>query len=154
MAVKEKTMSFTDAPWLIIDRMMTDELGETHFVKVQIPTELSPSKSHADIPQIPKSINLQSDRLQIRCLPDGTDINARAPERQFIVVLSGKLEVTVSDGESRSWTAGEILLATDSGKGKGHRTCVTEGMGRFLVIPIGDEVDLDAWMVVDQTAKL
>ena len=62
-------------------------------------------------------------------------------------MLFGEVKVTVSDGESRSWRSGQLFLATDSGNGKGHRTQTVGGPARVLFIPIGDDVDLDAWTI-------
>ena len=45
----------------------------------------------------------------------------RAPRRQFVLVLSGVLEVTVGDGEARRFGPGSVLLVEDT-TGHGHRT--------------------------------
>jgi uncharacterized cupin superfamily protein len=61
-----------------------------------------------------------------------------APRRQFVVNLSGDVEITVSDGEKRTFGAGSILLAEDV-TGKGH---ISRGVGkserRTLFIPLAD----------------
>ena len=61
-----------------------------------------------------------------------------APRRQFVVNLSGEVEITVSDGESRRFGPGSILLAEDV-TGKGH---ISKGIGsaerRTLFIPLAD----------------
>ena len=59
-----------------------------------------------------------------------------APRRQFVVNLSGEVEIEVSDGEKRRFGAGSILLAEDL-TGKGH---ISRGVGtaerRTLFIPL------------------
>jgi hypothetical protein len=59
-----------------------------------------------------------------------------APRRQFVVNLSGEVEITVSDGEKRRFGPGSILLAEDV-SGKGH---ISRGLGkserRTLFIPL------------------
>jgi uncharacterized cupin superfamily protein len=59
-----------------------------------------------------------------------------APRRQFVVNLSGEVEITVSDGKKRRFGAGSILLAEDV-TGKGH---ISRGLGkserRTLFIPL------------------
>ncbi len=59
-----------------------------------------------------------------------------APQRQFVVNLSGEVEITVSDGEKRRFGPGSILLAEDV-TGKGH---ISRGLGkserRTLFIPL------------------
>ncbi len=48
-----------------------------------------------------------------------------APRRQFVVNLSGEVEITVSDGEKRRFGPRTILLAEDVA-GKGH---ISRGVG-------------------------
>jgi hypothetical protein len=61
-----------------------------------------------------------------------------APRRQFVVNLSGDVEIEVSDGEKRRFGPGSILLAEDV-TGKGH---ISRGIGdserRTLFIPLTD----------------
>lgn len=61
-----------------------------------------------------------------------------APRRQFVVNLSGEVEITVSDGQTRRFGPGSVLLAEDV-TGKGH---ISRGVGsgerRTLFIPLGD----------------
>ena len=45
----------------------------------------------------------------------------RAPRRQYIVNLSGQVEIEASDGEVRRFGPGTIMLAEDT-TGKGHRS--------------------------------
>lgn len=44
-----------------------------------------------------------------------------APQRQYIILLDGKIEIETSLGEKRTFGAGEILLMEDT-NGKGHKT--------------------------------
>jgi len=62
-----------------------------------------------------------------------------APRRQYIVLLDGEIELTVSDGERRRLAAGEILLVEDTW-GQGHHTRNTLAQTRHsLFIPIDPE---------------
>ena len=45
------------------------------------------------------------------------------PKRQFFFCLSGEIEITVSDEETRSFRSGDVFLLEDT-KGKGHQTKV------------------------------
>jgi hypothetical protein len=51
-----------------------------------------------------------------------------APHRQFYFQLSGQLEVKVSDGEMRQFSAGSLVMLDDT-TGKGHLTRVVGGVG-------------------------
>ncbi len=55
-----------------------------------------------------------------------------APERQYIVLLDGEIELEVSDGEKRIFRGGDVLLVEDV-TGKGHRTRVTNNRPRRSV---------------------
>lgn len=44
-----------------------------------------------------------------------------APQRQYIVLLDGEIEIETSLGEKRSFRSGDILLVEDT-TGKGHKT--------------------------------
>ena len=58
----------------------------------------------------------------------------RAPRRQFVIILSGEMEVEIGDGSKRRLVAGDVLLAEDI-TGQGH---ITRGWGdrRIAIIPL------------------
>lgn len=86
-----------------------------------------------------------SSLVQFTELPAGLDQTWHpAPRRQLVTILSGMLEVTVSDGSARRFGAGEVFLADDAGT-SGHRTRVVDGPVLVQFAPMGDEVDLTAW---------
>jgi uncharacterized cupin superfamily protein len=64
-----------------------------------------------------------------------------APRRQFVIVLSGVMEVEAGDGTIRRLQSGEILLAEDL-TGQGHRTNNAGTVRRILIVPV-DDFDLD-----------
>jgi hypothetical protein len=62
-----------------------------------------------------------------------------APRRQFVVNLTGEVEITVSDGEKRHFGPGSILLAEDV-TGKGHISRgVDKSERRTLFVPLADK---------------
>jgi hypothetical protein len=63
----------------------------------------------------------------------------RAPRRQFVVNLSGSVDITVGDGSARRLGPGEILWAEDT-TGQGHKSQAVDGQPRrCLFLPIDDE---------------
>ncbi len=54
------------------------------------------------------------------------------PVRQFMCILSGVLDVTVSDGETRRMSPGVIVLLEDV-EGRGHTTRVVSDEAAVLV---------------------
>jgi hypothetical protein len=55
-----------------------------------------------------------------------------APARQFMIVLSGQVQVTVSDGEVRKFDPGDVFLLEDT-TGVGHSSSVL-GQGLVAVV--------------------
>ncbi len=59
-----------------------------------------------------------------------------APRRQYVMVLEGTMAVEAGDGEVREFSAGSVLLVTDT-EGRGHRTSVVGNTGVILVwVPV------------------
>ena len=56
------------------------------------------------------------------------------PRRQLFCFLRGELEVTASDGETRRFVPGAVLLLEDT-TGKGHATRVVGG-AEFLILGV------------------
>lgn len=60
------------------------------------------------------------------------------PRRQFVIILAGEVDFTVSTGETRRFGGGDVVLLEDTG-GKGHRSRAVDGQPRRSVF-----VTLDA----------
>ena len=59
-----------------------------------------------------------------------------APRRQFIINLSGEVEIVASGGETRRFGAGSIMLADDrTGKGHISRLLTQERVSLFVHVP-------------------
>jgi uncharacterized protein YjlB len=59
-----------------------------------------------------------------------------APERQFVIMLDGEVDITTGDGVTRRFSSGDILLAEDT-TGQGHISKAVEGRSRkslFIVL--------------------
>ena len=62
-----------------------------------------------------------------------------APQRQFLVLLDGNIEIEVTSGEKRLFTGGDVLLLEDT-TGSGHRTRTVDNQSRRSVfIPLADQ---------------
>lgn len=99
-------------------RIYADAEGETHF------EDLSPEMGAERYAGAEWLISrpLEVGELWFRRVttefPDEPHL---APRRQLIVTLAGETEVEVSDGETRRFGPGSVLLVEDT-SGKGHRT--------------------------------
>jgi hypothetical protein len=67
-----------------------------------------------------------------------------APDRQFVILLTGCLEVETTDGQTRRWNPGDIFMADDV-SGKGHRTRVINGPVRVIFMRMPDDFDVQGW---------
>lgn len=121
-----------------ITRVYADPYGESHFQDVQIAL------------QDAGEIGRLSDEIPARAVifrenaPDYDYDWHHAPQRQFIVLLDGEIELEVSDGERRRFGGGDVLLVDDT-FGKGHRTRTVDGKPRrsiFIAVPDDMVVDV------------
>ena len=112
-------------------RVYSDSLGETHFADEDLSFELADYAPPA--PPISVSGQYRAESMTFISSPPGWfgDLHP-APCRQFIIVLSGELEVEVSDGEVRRFGPGSFCLVEDT-EGKGHVSRVTSGERGFAV---------------------
>lgn len=105
-------------------RMYSDPGGETHFEDVDVPANsIGGASSLSDIFPV-KGMQFRHTR------PDYDLDFHNAPRRQFIVNLTGGVEIEVSDGEVRRFEAGTVFLAEDV-TGKGHKSRALDGKERF-----------------------
>ncbi|WP_160138528.1 hypothetical protein [Chryseobacterium sp. c4a] len=98
-----------------ITRIFSDEKGETHFENIEIPLV-----DQGDIGFLSETIEVNA--LQFRQVSASYDYDFHcAPQKQYIVLLDGGVEIETSLGEKRKFKTGEILLVEDI-TGKGHKT--------------------------------
>lgn len=61
-----------------------------------------------------------------------------APQKQFIILLNGEIEIETSRGEKRIFKGGDIILVEDT-EGNGHKTKSLDGKLRSSIfITLGD----------------
>ena len=98
-----------------ITRIFSDDDGESHFEDVEI--------SLVDQGEIGfLSDDIAVKKLQFRTVSADYDYDFHhAPQKQYIVLLDGGVEIETSLGEIRQFETGEILLVEDT-SGKGHKT--------------------------------
>ena len=98
-----------------ITKIFSDEKGETHFEEVEIPLI-----DQGEIGFLSENIDVK--KLQFRTVSANYDYDFHcAPQRQYIILLNGGVEIETSLGEIRQFKTGEILLVEDI-SGKGHKT--------------------------------
>ena len=92
-----------------IYRVFADEDGESHIEELDL----------AACPELHSMANVGEVRVQWWDEPRVMDFHP-LPDRRLIFHLSGETEITVSDGTSRVFRAGDARLMEDT-RGKGHR---------------------------------
>lgn len=114
-----------------IVRVYSDENGESHFADTTIAMKESGMVGRLSDPVLTK-------HLIFREVDPAYDWDFHcAPEKQYIVLLDGEIEIETSLGERRTFQAGHILLMEDVW-GKGHRTRNVRPVARkslFITLP-------------------
>lgn len=113
-------------------RLYATEDGESHFEHGEIDLVLADYVPSAP----PLSLSETSAATQFGFMeaPVGwTSDWHPSSARNLFVVLSGEWEVTASDGESRRFGVGSVLLVEDT-RGKGHRSRVVSEIDSLAVM--------------------
>lgn len=98
-----------------VTRVYNDKNGESHFEDIEMPL-----KNDGEIGFL--SDNIPVKELIFRKVKSSYDYDFHtAPEKQYIILLDGKIEIETSMGEKRNFKGGDILLMEDT-EGKGHKT--------------------------------
>ncbi len=112
-------------------RIYADSKGESHFEDVEIAMKPGPAGAGSI------SEMIAAKGVMFRHTGEYFIDWHNAPRRQFVVNLTGTVEIVASDGEKRRLGPGGILLAEDL-TGKGH---TSRGLGEerlSLFIPLAD----------------
>ena len=115
-----------------ITRLYSDDNGDSNFENIEI--ELN---DFGDIGKLSEKFPVKD----IIFRETGGDYDYdfhNAPQKQFIILLDGVIEIETSLGEKRNFQSGEILLAEDV-SGKGHKTRSVDGkLRRSIFVTLGD----------------
>lgn len=109
-----------------ITKIFCGENGESYFEDIEIPLI-----DQGEIGFLSEGMSVK--KLQFRKVSADYDYDFHnAPQKQYIVLLDGGVEIETSLGEIRQFKTGEILLVEDI-SGKGHKTRNLEEMERTSV---------------------
>ena len=108
---------------MLVWRIYSDVQGETHFSEVEI--ELK------DAGPIGLLTVLESaSGIIFRETSESYDYQwHNTPRRQYVIILAGRVDFTVSDGECRRFGPGDVVLLEDT-LGKGHCSRAVAGEWR------------------------
>lgn len=98
-----------------ITRIYSDAQGQSHFEDISIPLKEMGMVGKLSDPVPAKSVIFRE------VLPSYDWDFHQAPQRQYIVLLDGEIEIETSLGDKRNFKQGDILLMDDT-TGRGHKT--------------------------------
>jgi hypothetical protein len=98
-----------------ITRVYTDENGDSHFEDISRPLDPEGEIGFLSDPEVAESIIFR------KVVPTYDYDFHTAPDRQYIFLLDGGIEIETSLGEKRRFESGQVLLLEDT-TGKGHKT--------------------------------
>lgn len=94
--------------------------GSSHFEDIAVP--MTPVVFVPGIPLVDVATRQPVTELQFARVEAGyTSDWHPAPRRQYVLVLSGAMELTVGDGEVRRFVSGSVFFVEDT-DGAGHQT--------------------------------
>jgi quercetin dioxygenase-like cupin family protein len=103
-------------------RLALDSGGETHFEDAQL--DMSERDYRPPAPLMFVSHARTSSMVQFVRLPAGWEGKSiTVPEPQFVICVAGKVEITTSNGGTRAFAPGNVILMEDN-SGRGHSTRV------------------------------
>jgi quercetin dioxygenase-like cupin family protein len=104
-------------------RLFTDDQGESHFEEIQ--STLARVDFAFGMPPVFVSEEIAAQASSFFGAPAGWESDWHPSSgRHLFAVLTGTWEVTASDGETRTFSKGDVLLVEDT-TGKGHTSKVT-----------------------------
>jgi hypothetical protein len=113
-------------------RLYTGPDQLSHFEDVEVELDQAGSASQA------LSKPMETKAIQFRQNASAYQLDWHpAPRRQFVINLTGEVEITASDGEVRRFGPGTIMLAEDT-TGKGHLSKAKsdeERLSLFVYLP-------------------
>ena len=98
-----------------ITRVFSDNHGDSHFEDLTIPLN-----DEGVIGKLSKHQSAES--IIFREVEPSYDYDFHtAPQKQYVILLDGEIEIETSLGDKRIFSGGEVLLLEDT-SGKGHKT--------------------------------
>src|SRR5262245_61304248 len=118
-------------------RLYADANGESHFEDVEI--DLASTNYAPPAPPLDLSPFTPATQFGFMRAPAGWSSDWHpSSARSIFFVLTGDWEVTASDGETRRFTAGSVLLAEDT-DGKGHTSRVlSDSLAALVALPTNE----------------
>jgi quercetin dioxygenase-like cupin family protein len=110
---------------MTVTRLFTGDDGRSHFQEIPDAFEITEISGQSEFEN--------ATGVALRCASGDTVSGwINAPRRQHVVILTGEVEIEVTDGSKCRLVPGDILLAEDT-TGQGH---ITRGFGERKTVVI------------------
>lgn len=106
-----------------ITRIYSDPAGESHFEDLDIPLDDAGDIGMLARPRKATGIIFRETAADYHYPWHNT------PQRQYVIILEGEVDFSVSDGETRRFGGGDVVLLEDVA-GKGHYSRAVNGQVR------------------------
>ena|SRR5690606_10709344 len=116
---------------MVATRVFNDDKGDSHFEDIEIPLT-----DDGDLGFLSGKIPAKDIIFRTVKPTYNYDFHT-APQKQYIILLDGEIEIETSLGEKRVFKGGDILLMEDT-QGKGHKTKNLQHIVRrsiFITLP-------------------
>jgi len=111
-------------PLITVTRLYTGSDEESHFENIQVPL-----KDAGGIGCLSQSVSATG--VIFRTMPGDYQMDWHNTEtRQYVVIVSGAVEMEVGSGEKRRFKQGDIVLSEDK-TGRGHKSRSVDGQERI-----------------------
>jgi hypothetical protein len=125
-----------------VTRFITTADGGSRFVQMDVPVSAPFTDEFGNVYTLSEAIHCTG---VIAELPAGLDQDWHvAPSRQFVIVMTGAIEVQTTDGQIRRFSKGDLFMADDR-QGRGHQTRVLDGPALLMFLKLSDEFDAERW---------
>ena len=118
-----------------VHRISDDEAGESHFdayTVARVLTDYAPPAHPFFVSGVERATGYVVIHLPVGWVGEPHP----SPRRQIVFCLSGSIKITTSDGDERSFRAGDAYLLEDI-SGKGHRAeVISEGPVDAVIIQL------------------
>jgi hypothetical protein len=121
-------------------RFATASDGGSQFVEVDIPIDNASTDVFNNT--VHRSAVVPAQSVMVTDMPEGLYQDWHpASRRQLLFVLSGTVEIEISDGTKHRCGSGEVFLADDVGS-RGHRSRTIGGPARVLFVHLPPEANI------------
>ena len=112
-----------------ITKIYTGPDNESHFEEIEVELKII---GDTEVSELQPATGILFRRAPVTHLSDYHP----APRRQYVITLSGQVEIETSDGTVKRFGPGDVMLADDT-TGQGHITRVVGNQPRnYVMIPL------------------